>query len=84
METGTNITSGQNTTDTNNIKALKAEDVAHGALKNETFTLIPFIKADFLQRGGFSLGSMKFIYKKECYFSLFLPSQSPPLYPVDR
>lgn len=47
METGTNITSDQNITDTNNLKAQKSEDVAHGALKNETFTLIPFIKADF-------------------------------------
>lgn len=77
VETGANITSDQNTTDTNNIKAWKSEDVAHGALKNETFTLIPFIKADFLQRGGFSLGSMKFIYKKGVispyFFLLILP-----------
>lgn len=77
VKTETNITSDQNITDTNNIKTLKAEDVAHGALEDERFTLIPFVKADFLQRGGFSLGTMKFI-KKECYFPYFLPHYPPP------
>lgn len=67
MKIRSNITSDQNTIDTNNIKTQKAEDAAHEALEDESFTLIPFMKADFPQRGDFSPGSMKLI-KKGCYF----------------
>lgn len=82
MKIGSNITSDQNTIDVNNIKTQKAEDAAHGALEDERFTLIPFMKADFPQR-DFSPGSMKLI-KKGCYFPLVSSIPFTPMYPDDR
>lgn len=72
VEIGTNTTSDQNTTDINNIKAMKAQDAAHGALEDERFTLIPSMKADFLRKREVSPRSMKVIKKRVVFpFTFF-------------
>lgn len=85
MEIGTNTTSDQNTTDINNIKTPKAQDAAHGALEDERFTLIPSMKADFLQKREISPRSMKVIKKRVLFpFIFFYTTLSQCALKIDK